>query len=497
MPNRVKARPSTQPAKTVSKKPAAKTPAAKAAQVTAPSPKKADARQKDEVQVPAFVAKALKSSAPGPYELVAGRYPDAVGLPQVLEQLGTSPGGQAAVAQLLATLKAKSGIEVHPDVQAALLSNPSAATTAFELRPRQLQNGVLALNAAYQAGKVKPIAPREHLLASGFDLGNIAALDAPRPQPKLKQVAPGLFTGSLPSTLGDAEVKQNRVMAETLDRLSRNASLPQAERFEVKYDGKAYSELGDFLQALKANGHEVTVTFEQRIANFADLKTVVPGSNPPKYLDVPAPLMLRTGIKDAAGKEAVVPAAHSEMIISIASGPGTRGPKLDSQVRYFQGTDGTGFFPRGTSAEPKWLGRAVHGEVKGDDALKAISLAGALGDVIGKAAKDLNLYAEGYGVTGVCNDSVAVVQQALMGRADQYPLLMRDEVLFGELQKRLSDSDRRDDPLYQALSKAIAEVPSDAQSNATLRERALKSLPWEPGQEPFTSTVDARRILSA
>ena len=32
------------------------------------------------------------------------------------------------------------------------------------------------------------------------------------------------------------------------------------------------------------------------------------------------------------------------------------------------------------------------------------------------------------------------------------------------------------------------------QSNSTLRERALKSIPWSQGQEPFDSTVAARRI---
>lgn len=469
--------------------------AAKKKKKTAAKPQ--TARNKDDVKLSAFVARALKSTGPGPYELAPGRYAGTVSLPQVLAQLGTTPQGQQAVGQLLATLKEKTGVTVSPEVQAALLSNPSGATTALEMTPRQLSLGVLSLNAAYQAGKVKPVPPRATLLPpTGFELAAIGALDVKRETPKLKQVAPGLFTGSLPSALPDAQVRQNRVMAEVFDRLARNASAEAGHAFSVQYQGQGYARLDDFLAALKANGHEVKVTFEQRAANFADLKTPVPHSNPPQWLDVPAPLMLRTGIKDAAGKEAIIPAAHSEMIITVSSGPQTAGPKLDSVVRYYQGVDGTGFFPRGASDEPKWLGRVTHGEVVGDDALKAVAIAGALGDVIGTSAKAANLYADGYGVTGVCNDSVAVVQQALMGRADQYPLFMRDDVLFGELKKRLSDADLRDDPIYTAIRKAIEELPSDVQQNATTRARALKSIPWAEGAEPFDSTIAARAILA-
>jgi len=474
-----------------------KTPAAK--------PRAASLRHRDEVErrpaasgdarasqrgISAFAAKAIKSLAPGPYELVPGRSGGVVSLPEVLAKMGSSREGQAAVSQLLETLRQKTGVAVAPEVQAALLSNPSAATTALELTPRQLSQGIAALNAAYQAGQVKQVEPRKRVLPrTGFDLGGIAALAVEREAPKLKEVAPGLFTGSLPGALGDAQVKTSRVLAEVLDRLSRNASAGAGETFSVTYRGKAYERSDELLAALRAGGHEVKVTFEQRAANFADLKTPVPGSNPPAWLDVPAPLMLRTGIRDPAGNEAVLPAAHSEMIVSIT------GPELDTQVRFFQGVDGTGFFPRGASAEPKWLGRVTHGEVSGERALEAVRLAGALSDVIGTSARAANLYADGYGVTGVCNDSVAVVQQALMGRADQYPLLMRDEVLFGVLKQRLSDAELRDDPTYRALKKAIEALPSDVQSNPTLRERALCSIPWSEGQEPFTSTVLARRIL--
>jgi hypothetical protein len=137
----------------------------------------------------------------------------------------------------------------------------------------------------------------------------------------------------------------------------------------------------------------------------------------------------------------------------------------------------------------------THAALTGDKAQEAIKLAGLFSDVVGKTAKDLGLYAEGYGLTGVCNDAVALVSQAMTGTAHEYPLLMKDEVLLGEIQNRLSDNVRRDDPAYRKLGQAIRDLPSDVRSGPTTRQRALDSMPGEAGKEPFVSSVEARKIL--
>ena len=116
-------------------------------------------------------------------------------------------------------------------------------------------------------------------------------------------------------------------------------------------------------------------------------------------------------------------------------------------------------------------------------------------DIIKDASAGLGLVAAGYGVTGVCNDSVAVIQQAITGTTTAYPLLMRDDTLLGEFQKRLGDKNYRDDPEYRTLKQAIDELPSDVQANATSKQRAIASLPWAAGAEPFKSTAHARATL--
>ncbi len=440
------------------------------------------------------LASMLGQAAPDPYALIPGRFPDAVSLPDALAAFGASPERKAAVAQLLDGFQQKTGVRVPDAVRDAVLLNPSLLTRALPVTMQALKAGIDAVNLAYRSGQLPQVEPRQHRLPRHFDFADLASLSIPRPEATMKQIAPGLYQGDLPSPLSDAEVKQNLVMAEVLDRLAGNAGLPEAERFRVTYGGRTFTRLDNFLDALREAGHEVTVTFEQRIANFANLKTKVPGSD--AWLDVPAPLMVKTGVTSPEGREAVVPASHAEMIIRIRRGPEAQGSGIDAEVRYFQGVTQTGFFAGGTFAEPRWLGRVRHGEpLEGARALEAVKLAGLFTDVVRDAARSLNLYAEGYGITGVCNDSVAIVQQAITGSTQMYPLFMRDDILLPELTRRLEDRDRRDDPAYRRLADAVRALPSDFERGPTTAERARSSLPWEPGHEPFFSTVEARRIL--
>ena len=134
------------------------------------------------------------------FDLVPGRYPDAVALPTILKAIGASPQGQAQVKALLAQLQEKTGIAAPPEVQAAALSHPELATRAFEVSPKQIAQGMDAVNAAYHAGKMKQVEPRKFSLPQKFDLANLDAAPWTRAQPEMKELAPGLYSGDLPST---------------------------------------------------------------------------------------------------------------------------------------------------------------------------------------------------------------------------------------------------------------------------------------------------------
>lgn len=440
------------------------------------------------------VAQGLKDTQkPGNLTLIEGRFPDAVGLPVILSQLAGSTGGAAAVEQLLGDFTAHTGLAVSPSLKNAVLAKPQRLADVLVATPKQLSSGIDLLNVAQKAGKLKPLPPKARALPKTFDAAKLEKLDVKRPEYTLKELAPGLYQGDVKSDLPDDQARRNIVTAEIFDRLADNAYDPPGKRFTIQYAGHGFTRLDNFLKALVADGHTIEARMEHRVANFANLKTKAPDGT---VLDVPAALMVRTGISGAAGEEALVPTVHSELVFSIRKSASTKGPGIDADVKWYQGISGTGFFPVDLAKTPAWCGKTVSDTFSGAEALEAAVLAGLLGDVINTSAAAQQLAVGGYGATGVCNDSVAIVQHALSGAATPYPLLMRDAMLATELQQRLADADQKDDPRYAKLAASIAAVPSDDVPNPTARARALASLPWTEGQEPFESITRARQILA-
>ncbi|MBI2376495.1 MAG: hypothetical protein HYV07_21045, partial [Deltaproteobacteria bacterium] len=393
-------------------------------------------------------AQGAKKAQKGVLALVPGRYPDAVGLPDVLAEAKKSGQAQAAIQKLAGSFQQLTGIAPDAALVAAAVANPADVADLLTATPDQLSKGIDALNAAEDANGVPKLAPKARRLPKKLDLSKADAISIELPAPTLKELAPGLLQGDLPTALPPDRVKSNVIVSELLDRLADNESASKADRFSVKLGAHTHRTVAGFLRALAADHHTIEVTVEHRIANFANLKTKAPDG---KILDVPAALMVRTGVLDELGREAVVPATHSELVFHLRSTDQSKGPKVDADVKFYQGISGTGFFACDTVATPNWCGRGVTDTFKGKDAIRAGELAGLLSDLINNVAKDLGLAVGGYGATGVCNDSVAVVQHALTGHTSAYPLLMRDETLAKELAERLTDKDTSDDKSYSLL----------------------------------------------
>lgn len=457
----------------------------------------------DNFEPQAFAAMASgmgRTNVAADFALIPGRYPGTVGLPDVLNQFVRSPEGQAAISHLFVMIKAQTGVEVPAALAEKVKKNPNLLLNALELSPADMKNSVALINQAYHAGKLKPVAARQMQLPQKFDFATYDGVPKLPVTSDVKQIAPGLYQGDDANpNITAASAKANRVMAETLQRLAHNPSLPAAEQFEVTYQGAPYTSVTRFIEALKADGFAVKVAFVARTANFGALKVLAPGSTPeaPRYLDVAAPLMMKTGHRDASGKEALLPSTHSAMTISMSK----TGSKLNSNTQFYQGTTGTGFFASDLHTVPAWLGMASQGEFTAADAVKAIDVAGVYTNMADKVASQLGLYAGGYGVS-VCNDSVAAVEQVVRDQTPpRYPLMMQDSVYTKALTGMLADGDTSDDARVRELQAAIAKLPSDADlstigSGAAQRARALASIPYPAGQEPFGSTVVAKKILS-
>lgn len=446
--------------------------------------------------VTARLSGALSRPGPGLLDLTPGVVPDAVSLSTVLKGMAGTPNAKQAVQGVVAELEAKLGVKVPPALVAAAIANPDRLVDILALSPADMKKGFDAMHAAHasrQSSGAPPSAGKPRHLPQRVRLEDALQMAIARPKGDLKELAPGLFRGDVPSSLPDDQARRNMVLAEVFDRLGENATAPPAERFTLTFAGHTLTTLPAFLKVLVDAGYTVEGEVAHRIADFAALKVKDAQGT---ILDVPAAVMVRTGYQDANGEEAVLPSVHSEVVFKIRGGPQARGPNLDADLKWYQGVPNTGFFACDLMRKSTWTGTVVTDKLDQPQALRAAVLAATLSDVINDVARAAGLAMNGYGVTGVCNDSVAVVQQAVTGHITGYPLFMRDAVLDPEIERRLRDSNRRDDATLRELKAAMALAPSDETSSTTAAARALASIPWAAGKEPFASTARARAILA-
>lgn len=411
------------------------------------------------------------------FALIPDRYPECVSFDFLLQQMGNNEQAKQAVKKVIGAVQQQTGIVIPEALVNAALANPARLADILSVTPTQLSQGASAVVEAHRRGAIKDAGPKTRILPQHFELANLGAVPYVRGETKLKELVPGLYQGDVKSDLPDAQAKANTVLAEIFDRLAENPSLPAKERFSVKHNGQEYRSLNSFVGSLGT----VEGWFQHRAANFADFKTVAPNG---AILDVPASLMIK-------GEDGIaLPAAHAELIISV------KDPAISGEIKFYQGMNSTGFFAKDVWKVPRWLGMQVSPEkLRGENAREAIELAGHLSDTINKVAKDMALPFAGYGVLGVCMDSVAVVRHAMTGKIDYWPLVMRDELLLPQVAARLGDKKKSDDDEFGKILRSIQAAPSDAGFSDTARARMLASIPWSEGQEPFQSVVDARLAL--
>lgn len=106
----------------------------------------------------------------------------------------------------------------------------------------------------------------------------------------------------------------------------------------------------------------------------------------------------------------------------------------------------------------------------------------------------------GYGHLGVCLDSVAVLQQAMLGRTTIFPLLLGGEAKMALIS--LYHEAQQEGWSYtsecSALRQALAALPCDAlQEPASAAAAARRALGCLPKQSVFTAVAECRRSLDA
>jgi len=444
------------------------------------------------------------------YGFDQSKAPRSVGFVDVLKALGRSPNAAQSVEGLLAHIRATFGVTVPPDKAQAILHRPELVLQFLHMTPAQLRGALDQLHESGGADQLGLAARKLNIEASTFNWSQLGALDVAMPKDAAKELAPGLYRGHVRNTdITDTQAKNNIVMAEVLERLADNSNLPASERFTFRYQGgdghtHEITRLPELIKALRADGYVVKAHSAQMVANFAHLMTKAGD----QWLDIAAPIMVETPFNDQDGKPVVVPTVHSELAISIERGPSVPGSAddLTCQVKWYQGVPNTGFMPGNLYRKTDWTGMDIKDRFEGDEAARVIEYAGLYSDMINDVARDQGLAVGGYGATGVCIDTVAVLQALMKRPLTAYPMLHSDEIMIGEALRRHDGAGSRlDRPEYRDIIETLRAVDDDSghvdlasmspTKVAALKARILASLPWPPGQESLTIARDTRRIL--
>jgi hypothetical protein len=225
---------------------------------------------------------------------------------------------------------------------------------------------------------------------------------------------------------------------------------------------------------------------------------------------IPLAAFLESGYEDA--NEMMAPAfmPHSGLNMEI-TGP-LFGNQLDGtpskcSIQHYISIDGYCGWQTNHNGDVPWLQGVECGTpVTGKEAVRATRLSGLYANVLNGIATDMGLPFGGYGLTGVCNDSAAVLQQCLYGTSTIYPmtsigrfmqLTLRYAQRFRNKLQELRSKGKEVDDL-RALIKAMRQIPSDINASPTNASNAAKRmLHCLPEDRPFMLMDDTKTVMES
>lgn len=330
-----------------------------------------------------------------------------------------------------------------------------------------LGRAVAAAGAAARARQGATPAAAEPTKQAGLTGGPVGARGPVRREALgIPTGAPALAPGSLSRDLGNGlrygdEVDPARAdayadgarLAEVLDLLSENDPAdPKASAFEVTVGAGTARSPAELVELLEASGHTVEVRDTRNFANFGDLSF--------QGREVATPFWVDTELAvPGTERTLLVPVSHSQHELIV------RGPRVNTSVAFFFGSDGQAKFRPMGGRSQAWTGGTTKHTYTGERAREAVRLAGEVRRAyLAKRAAHPDLPFGGYYALGVCNDVNAMLELHLQGRTTLYPLT-RDLRLFqgpGEvdaLARRLPVDGRGNPP--SDLGRILGALPVD------------------------------------
>jgi hypothetical protein len=264
------------------------------------------------------------------------------------------------------------------------------------------------------------------------------------------ELGAGVVRGDGPNpTLAPLHAESQR-MSDVFNRLSMNA-LEHAASATVEIDGQKAATPEQLVRVLTATGHTVAVYDARYFANFGHFHFKGQEVMMPFWIDS------QIGIPDTK-RSLLVPVSHAEYEWEI------RGPKINANISYYFGIDGKAEFRTMDTLDQAWvLGHHAH-EYRGAEALEVTRLVGLMvAAYIRQHIRRPDLPFGGYYTLGVCQDSVAAIEQKMTGKDTLFP--------------NTADSTLFDDPRDAEINALIQAIPKDRSGARPEPERVFGSIP--------------------
>lgn len=281
-------------------------------------------------------------------------------------------------------------------------------------------------------------------------------ISLPEPTPINERIFPGLYMGwgDAKCTHTKREIIRNRLLAVLFNKLSHNyykKELKSGDLFVVQMDSKSKKCLypGMFLQSLMDGGHTVEVHPRAVITTFGISACIKEEDD--TWSNIPIAFFLKSGYERADGRPAHFESPHGGMDLNL-KGPliGKRQDGKDGKcdIQFYMAIEGLCGWHSNHNAEVPWIEPVASTKVYNkEQALMAMRMSGLLATTFNAIGTEMELPFGGYGVLGVCNDSAALLDYAIRGETNMYPLVSTGRFLLHIAQRALS------------LHKALLDLP--------------------------------------
>ena len=330
----------------------------------------------------------------------------------------------------------------------------------------------------------------------------------PEPIPLSQRLFPDLHIGwgSAKCTHTKREIIRNRLFAVLFNKLASNYYYKEQgikEEFAIKFAGIHIATPRSFLWTLMETGHDVEVCPRATITTFGMAACIKEKDG--SWTHVPLSYFVRTGYESESARPAHAGVPHGGMDLDI-SGP-LIGKKSKCNIQFYMAIEGMCGWHSNHNADVPWKVATASTEPYSKDmALQAIRMAGLLSVTFNAIGTEQKLPFGGYGVLGVCNDTAALLDQAVRGTTNMYPLVSTGRYLM-HIAKRLvalriglCDDPKLEEELkdIQFMIAAIMEISSDLQASpSNVVDGVTRYLACLPKTSVFQLEVESKGIMTS